>query len=570
MKKRITPFSLLTACLFVGILLYYISYINYLQTPSADYIGNFRPFIHDIIAHDFSDIKSKILPAYPMLVSAVYRIIHPKGFDPVYTSSLILNFILIMPFLLLTFLLYRNFLSRKTSFIALIFLGTNTYTLFAGLNAELEIFLCFISVLTFYLMQKKSSLTIISAAITSIVKWDAVFIIPSYALSRLLRTKKFFSSAVIGAASALLLLAYIAAVLFSRGLGSNAYVGEIARRGPNIYRFPLDCILAVSGSLQWIGLKIFYGRPPLESALLGLFCLLFGAAVIFLLVYGFKKFLSCASSIKFPLLVYLGGYFFVHMVYQNSKDRYVIPIIWILSLFIFMGIQELITKKKAALISFCDSRLSLKKALLYLILVLLYGLSLYEIADRPKLNIILFAGFIHILAAVFLYADLTSRDLSRRIILPLLLIICTISNINIAFGKDLLDHYSLRRVEFKKAALWFKSHASAHDKILMTETNMAKYYTKMGSKIVGTGALKSTTLNGFMGDMKDMNISYIYIDDFYIRRLLINDKNAFDKKAQLLKQLRDSAEKIDSLHLVKKIKVAGGIEGYLYRFRPER
>ncbi len=63
------------------------------------------------------------------------------------------------------------------------------------------------------------------------------------------------------------------------------------------------------------------------------------------------------------------------------------------------------------------------------------------------------------------------------------------------YGVRTMDHYSLRRVEFKKAALWFNEHAGPADTMLIAEVNVPGYYSRLeGRRYIGSNALKSADI----------------------------------------------------------------------------
>ena len=565
MKKQNLSPLLFPSLLLAGLLAYYIRYFDYLEIPSADYIGNFRVFVESFLTGGFQAVPSKLLPAYPLLLSAFHSIMPETGFDPIYSSALLLNFSMLLPYLIIVYIVYRKLLKPDYAFFAMLFLGVNIYTLYSGINAELEIFLSLISVLSIYLIGRHSRWAVATSCITSLVKWDAVFIIPALAFQYLKRTGKFLRFILIGGIPALPLLAWMAFTILRKSAGSNAYVDEIARRGPNIYRYFIDCLLVTSGFLQWLGLDIYYGRSHLETAILALLALAFGLLVIYLLVRGIRYFLALDTDIKLPLLIYLGGFLLIHMVYQNTKDRYVIPILWILNLFVFLGIQGRLADIFSRLKQYAGGSMA-RQVLLLLPLAVFYIQSTILLLERKELWLLLFSLFLHLLVFSYFRTG-TSASMKKAIFSTLA--ICMLCNFNISYGRNTLDHHGLRRIEFKTAAIWFRENALPGDRILMTETNIAKYFTGMdSSRITGTGSLKSVNIESLVKELKEKKITHILIDDFYIRRLLINDPNAISKKAPLMKELRDRAPGMPSMKLVKKTTSINGLTSYIYRFEP--
>jgi hypothetical protein len=132
-----------------------------------------------------------------------------------------------------------------------------------------------------------------------------------------------------------------------------------------------------------------------------------------------------------------------------------------------------------------------------------------------------------------------------------------------------LDHYSLRRVEFKKAALWFNENARPSDRMLISERNVPNYYSTLeGQRFVASAGLKSADATSLIQELKGLNVSHVFIDDFYIRRLAVGDKNAIDRKAALLKEIRDNQALAPYFKPVARFEIKGNIRSAVYIFTP--
>jgi hypothetical protein len=130
-----------------------------------------------------------------------------------------------------------------------------------------------------------------------------------------------------------------------------------------------------------------------------------------------------------------------------------------------------------------------------------------------------------------------------------------------------MDHYGLRRVEFKKAALWFRDHAVEGDRMLITEVNVPKYYTGFGDeRFVGSMSLESGTIDALIPELRRRGVTHVFVDDFYIRRLAVGDKNAVDRKAFLFQHIRDDDSLRARFKPIASFETKGGIKSYLYRF----
>ena len=552
----------------VGLFCYYYHYFNYIAMPTEDYIGNFRPFVMSILAGDFSSISNKLMPAYPFLLAALSLLMPEASADPIYTAAIIFNFILLLPFLCITYLLYKRFLDNEFAFIAFVFLGTNIYTLYSGLNAELEIFLCTMIVLSIYLMSKKSWLAAIPTAITGIIKWDVIFMIPAYALHILNKTKKIKNFILCGIITSLPLIAWVGFTMLRKGHSANTYLGEIAHRGPNIYKYPIDALVTSFGFPRWLAMDIYHGRDMLSSIILAAIAVITLIALLMFIIYGIKTFIKIKDEPKLPLLIFSGGFIIVHLIYQNTKDRYVVPIIWLLIMFTIFGIKKLVTEGSFKVKNIFElNNRPMKQLSIFIILGIFYIQSVVILFEKSDIFLLVFAFFVQVLILTFLHQK-TSLSLSKRLLAGLTTgIICFL---NIAYTGDTLDHFSMRRIEFKEAAIWFKDNAPPNARMLMSETSVACYYTGMdGSRIIATGTLTSTDVSSLISELQSKNITHVFVDDFYISRLLLNDPNAIDRKAVLMKALRDAAPDNKSLRLLQTFKTYTGPEAYMYCIEPK-
>ncbi len=137
------------------------------------------------------------------------------------------------------------------------------------------------------------------------------------------------------------------------------------------------------------------------------------------------------------------------------------------------------------------------------------------------------------------------------------------------YGVRTMDHYSLRRVEFKKAALWFNEHAGPSDIMLISEVNVPNYYSRLeGRRYIGSTGMKSADSASLVRELRAKKITYVFVDDFYIRRLAHGDKNAVDRKAALFKQIRDDPALVRHFEPVARFETRGGIHSTVYRFVP--
>ena len=552
--------------------LYALVYYDYFETPSADYIGNFRPRVLEYINGFFPGSHFKILPLYPLVLSFFSKVITFTAFDHIYIIAITLNYILFIPYLIITFKIYSEFLSRRTATIALLFLGINGFTIYTAANAELEMLLSFLIVLTVYLTLKNSTLRYFTAFLTTITKWDAVFIIPAVMFKDFFVHNKKIKSIVLGSAASLGFLVWMLMGIIPQYGMENPYINEISRRGPNIYRYLIDTVLVSSGFGQWMATHVYLSELPFPiQILLFVFIAVIVLLVATCMIHGIIKLLKDKGTDILPLMIFFAGFVLVHMVYQNTKSRYVLPVLWLQYLCIFYGISKsdgtLLHQKITAI---ADSLLKRKALSLVLCLIALfmYCVSLYALYKETAPWYVFLMSFIFIIPVVYTLSEMLTKK-KYAVICTSVLLLAVIINCNVLYTSRMMDHYSLRRVEFKKAALWYRNTVKTHDKMLITECNVALYYSGFSSdRFVASSTIRSTTIDEMIMELKKKKINLIFIDDFYITRLRFNDKNALEKKASLLKDLKDSYMQYSNFTLVKVFKTGDSIRSYVLRFSP--
>jgi hypothetical protein len=562
---RVRRISFLIAGAFWSALLgfHYLRHFGYLQVPSEDYIGNILPFAKAIAAGMPSAAANKLLPVYPAVLALLSRF--SEAGDPFLAAATVFNYALLVPYALLAVRLYRRFLSARLAWVAVVFLMLNPYTLYTALNAELELFLATMTLLALNLLTARGGLAEAAAALTAATKWDSVFIVPAVAWRRFRSGGRYaIPAAVVSAVSgSIIFAAWNAFVLFSGPAKSNTYVGEIARRGPNVYRFLIDCFLVPSGFVQWSGLDAYRYGVEAAGIFFGVITAAAGVLLLVLVITGIPRLIRSADSLKAPMLIHVAGFVIIHMIYQNTKDKYVLPIVWFLVLVIFAGVDSWLIPRLRSLMEHASGRRYLAGAAAF------YGmLGIVLLILRGTAPITLFAVIAAIAATISVVSGSFTR--SSGILRPVLVfsaILFWTASFSV-YTPVILDHYSLRRIEFKEAGLWFKAHAAPDSRLLLSESSVVRYYSGLSSeRLYPTELLRAQTTEEFISEIRTLGITHVYIDDFYIRRLRTNDKNALDRKAPLLKELRTRMADYPELQLVHTIRVEPDIAGYLYTVR---
>lgn len=547
--------------------LYAVYYFNYFETPTGDYIGNILPRVQEYLRGEFPGRIYKFLPLYPLLLTLMAGTLPLNVEDPIYYSAMLLNIALFVPYLVVVYRLYRIFLNRWLSAAALCFLAVNMYTIYTAVNSELEMVLSLLCVLTVYLSLIDSRLSYASAFLAAITKWDAVFTIPAAMFRDFFVRRKRLLAIVMGiCATSGVALWMLASKLLSAG--SHPYVAEIAQRGPNIYRYLFDCFLVTGGFIQWAATEGYYSTSIPHAVAQYSLAFLFGIAILLCTCWGAIIFVKTRRREGAPLLVFFGGFMLIHMVYQNTKDRYVLPILWLLMMFLVIGISEgFYPRIRRYLSEHAPSRLNLYRYILIPLFAIIFLWSIIKLVHTSSVGLVVFAALFIIISG---YILISSRVFPSKASAALaMFMVAAFIGLQVAYGMRLMDHHSLSRVEFKRAALWYREHFREGDKMLMSEINVPMYYSKFSrSRFVETFAVNSRNLEQLIDECREKGITYVFVDDYYIRRLKVNDQNAIDRKARLMRELRESGERSGHFVLMHRFKTKGDIVSSIYQFKP--
>lgn len=554
-KKYLIP-----ALVLLSAWVYAAFYFDYLQTPSADYIGNFRPVILQLQEQGLSFSRYKVLPAYPVAVWLAGKVLPDFGHDPIYYHAMILNYILFFFYSIIVYRLYRIFFDERNSMGAAILLFANIYTIYTALNAELEMFMTTAIVAAlFFSLSGKKYLPYLFAFFGASSKWDSVFLVPAVMFRDVFREKKILRALLLGGLASTVVLLWI---YFNMTKGS-VYVGEIEERGPNIYRYFIDLVHVTSGTTIWTALQGYYEYTGL------LRYILYGATgVLFLLtsvgiIAGARWFWREHREKAAPVLIFLSGFLLVHLVYQNSKARYVLPILWFTSMLLYAGIVKVLAP--AIIRRYEEATWARPVKVVAGTVAIFISSLLLTLLIRGSHPWFVMVPFLFAIPA---WLILLNNERKLRGIFSFTLVMLLFSGFTY-YGQHAMDHYSTRRVEFRKAGEWFREHYRKGDRILVTSISVPRYYSGLEGVWMQTPSLKSKNYDELIQELKREKITHVFVDDFYIRRLQRNDDNATMRKASLMQEIRQQGVLRGDFVLVQEIYAPKDITGYIYRVRRE-
>ncbi|MFH0976369.1 MAG: hypothetical protein V1874_11365 [Spirochaetota bacterium] len=558
-------YKYIALCIIIASVAYAVHYFNYMATPTEDFISNFRQKVLDIHAGKYPGASYNIMPVFPIVLAFLTKI-NPFHFthDSIYDTAILLNILLFIPYMFLVYDIFRRFLEPRLSLAALLLLSVNINTAYTAVNAELEMLMTLLIVFAIWLSVRDSKFAYIPAFFASGIKYDSVFIIPAVMFRDFFLKRQRIITLVLGALSS----AGVCLWLFLSVKYGNSYVSEIASRGPNIYMFPIDCILTAAGFVPWTAMHGYessehYFKIPLYavSAIFTLFVLvILVRGVIFLFRQKRKEAVS--------ILVFFSGFVLIHMIYQNTKTRYVLPILCFMYLFMFYGlpgVSSLLRRLPVVKISAETSRM-ITRIFAFIAGAAFIAGTVVILFNLPA-TLVIFSFVFTALLSIIIFADGNKERKRNKIMLALCG--CVIINLSLFYGVRTMDHYSYRRVEFKEAALWYSAHSANSDRMLISITDMPMYYTGLPAKrFIGATQLRSTTLDDLIKELHDEKVTHVFVDDFYIRRYRIKDPNSIEKKAWLFKDIRDKGEATKRFKQVAAFEPRAGIKSYMYRFIP--
>ena len=527
--------------------------------PSEDFIGNFRPFAQAVLRGEPAAAANKLFPAYPFLLAGASKLVFWQTEDALFTGARLLNLLFALPFLFCAYRLFVRFLGRSFAFPALMFLGSNLYTLYSAINPELEMFLCLTSSLALCLMADGSFSATVPAAITAALKGDSVFIIPACAAANLSKGKNYSRGIAAGIIAALPLCLWFAAKFVFAQAGGNAYLSEVASNGPNLWKYPVDCLLALAGFPKWLGLAVYNGEQnaaAIVAAAASIAAVML--AIVVCLAAGIRGIAKLSDKARLPMFIFAGGFFLIHVFYQNTKDRYVVPILWILTLLLFLGIKHIAEREPKI---FAGGR---SKAFFAVFAGCLFVYGAITLVQKGDVCMLLFSLFCLLALFAFLRQH-TGAGIARSAFISMCLgVVCLF---NIAYGRAAVEHFTLRRMEFKAAGSWLAANLDAEDYVLMTDGSVAGYYAgEAANRILLTSSIMASDVPAFLDELSARGVRYILIDDFYIPRLKIGDPNAISRRAQLLQSLKEAAPSIKDLRLVQTFPAYTGGQALLYEY----
>jgi hypothetical protein len=440
------------------------------------------------------------------------------------------------------------------------------YTVYMAVNAELEMVLTLLIVLSLYLTLRDSKLSYAGAFLTAVTKWDSVFMIPAVMFRDFFYRKRKIIALVLGTLATTGVATWLLLSIFiTKG---QTYVSEIAHRGPNIYRFIIDAFLVAGGFIQWMATHAWFMDNPAMKAGMLAFLVIPGAVTVSGVIWGAALMIRDKRKELAPVLIFFAGFLLIHVIFQNTKDRYVMPILWILTMFLFYGLSE----GMAPWLGRIFSRLSPKLQAILRLLFIIGGGVIYFITigaivrENTPVHFAFALIFTVLISAVILHGDV-KKD---TIVNAMLILACgIIINLSVYYGVRALDHHGLSRVEFKQAALWYRDNAKPGDKMLISEINVPMYYSGFGmEKYAVSFFIQGKTIAELVPELTAMKVTHVFVDDFYIRRLPVKDPNAIDRRAWVFREIRDNGEKSGHFKLLQTFHTKGGITSYLYRFVP--
>ncbi|TFH40160.1 MAG: hypothetical protein E4G96_08005, partial [Chrysiogenales bacterium] len=337
--SNLPPRPIIGAGIVIAAVAYAAFYFNHFETPTGDYMGNIMVLVIDYMGGAFPGDNYKFLPLYPLVLSALTPLFPVKVPDPIYMTAIVLNLLLYIPYILLAYTMFRKFLSEKVALAALLFLGMNIYTVYMATNSELELLLSLLILLSLHLSMRDNRFSYAAAFFTALTKWYSVFIVPAVMFRDFFYHKKRILALVLGTAATAGIGAWFLLSIINSPGHTHPYVSEIAHRGPNIYRYLIDCLLVATSFVQWMATHAWFSDNRAVSISLLAFLPIPVVVALTGIIWGAVLIWKRERREFAPVFIFLAGFILIHLVYQNPKDLYVMPILWIMTLFLFFGLS---------------------------------------------------------------------------------------------------------------------------------------------------------------------------------------------------------------------------------------
>ncbi len=479
----------------------YATYFNRYTAPNSDYFA-FRQLAESY--QQFAPPSDyKRLPAFPVLL-ALGSPLARHAADPFLLTGQVLNLLLSVAGLFLLYRLLARFLPR-TAILPLLLFALSSQTVWCTSQPLLEPLLLLTIVGTFALLFRGSRWAYLVAAIGSLTRYEAAVLIPIVFFVDLSRGGSIRWAVARGAVSSLGISVWMALSISASAM-VNPYVERIIARGSTGIGFLkagvgvlLDPVLSGYGGVSdlpaggLIGLKVA-GAATLAGLL----------AVGAVSLFGERR-RACTA-----LLTFLGAYTLIHVVFPLPKPHYLYPVTWIVWLFVFRGVEAILSRWV---------RPAAPRPLLLgaLVLLLLAGLGPGAWALAGPVRTLLLGALC--IALVLWAAGAPLRGGAFPVILVLVGVL--LARGGICAAQNLMDLPWIRynRAQDRATGEWLHHVARPGDRILSLRPSIVSYFARLPDEyFVPVRTLAEGSREDFFRQIHEREITYAVWDNQYAGR----------------------------------------------------
>ncbi len=486
--------------LLVGSLLLYLGFFNDFVVPRSDFFA-----FHDkALSYLNFELPShyKREPLYPALIALFSATFNSSTLFAAETINLVLAVINVA----LVYSISAFFLGRTGFFVALFF-AINPSTVEMASQPILETLFLTGILATLLFSLKNQARGYLAAFLASLVRYEAVFLIPILVLKDFFIIKKRLRAVLLGLLSSIGIIAWMALSIFHHSGEVNPYISQLSL-GIGEVRFLYNIPLTVFSFIPGFSLASFYFK------LLVVISSILGLVGIFCLV-------RSSFSLVFTIMCFFIVYFVVHALYPsiNAPLRYVWPILWIFYLFIFKGIQVLLSyieeNNAASLLNFRPLRFLVMFCVILSILVNFFVLK--KIYDTERWFLILSFGLFSLALLAYFFYSLKENEFKYSSFLLLFFMAVDVLGIGLVEANSYLNYdRKYYRAQQREIGEWYGKVAKEGDVIAVSEPEVVRYFSGLKKDyFIALGELKGDTFSDFLSDLNKKGITYVVWDSHY-------------------------------------------------------
>jgi hypothetical protein len=510
-NDSIVSFSLILSAFFL-----YLNFFNDYAVPSSDFFafrGNALSYLNFELPWSL-----KREPIYPLIIG-LSSLIFTKT---ILFSANVINLVCALINVYLVYRIAFFFLGSIGFFVALIF-AVNPTTVAMANQPLLETCLISFILVTIYVSINEKKWSYLAAFFSSLTRYEAVLLIPILVFKDFFITKRRKRALILGFLSSTGICVWMILSVMRYYSQVNPYVGQISL-GLGEVRFLQNCIKSIFHFVPNILLKTI----PFE---------ILSATTIVLCLIGITYLVKKSFRSSFTLIAFFLCYFLIHTLYPSVSAplRYVLPVLWIFYIFIFKGLQILLSLLHKKLENFTNTNNFDNKRIFKI--MSLCGLLVPFFINLLFIRKFLIEGeiFLEISYCLFILTILifVIRVWSDRLRGGLILALAIFFMINSFVGSSIfnansnwISKFKYGRKQQREIAEWYAQIANPGDKMAVSEPFIMIYFSQLNREyFVPLRIFKSQNGSEFIKELKDKKVKYVVWDKQYMQHRQIKYKD---------------------------------------------